>query len=145
MVDKPEEKGDIQETDIIFDCPYCSKSLAIDYRGAGLSIPCSDCGQIVPVPIPEGMELNDLDSSEEEQEIRIINLRKSLSIAEEKIAKLNAEIDELTDRRETLEKGRTENMFKLGAIVENVGLINKSMEDITKALDKIVELSKTQN
>jgi hypothetical protein len=145
MADTPEEQGNIKETDIIFDCPFCSKSLAIDYRGAGLSIPCSDCGQLVPVPIPVGMELNDLDSSEEEQEIRIINLRKSIAIAEERITKLHAEIDQLTSRRDTLERLRTNNMFNFGAITETVGIIHKSMADINVALAKIVDIAKSQD
>ncbi len=142
MADKTEEQGDIKETDIVFDCPFCSKSLAIDYRGAGLSIPCSDCGQLVPVPIPVGMELNDLDSSEEEQEIRIINLRKSISIAENRIASLQAEINEMETRRVTLEQIRTTDLFNFGAIAETVGVIRKSLKDIEIALVRVEAMTK---
>ena len=53
----------ILDTDIVFDCTFCGKSLAIDYRAAGLSVPCSDCGKLVAIPIPDGMELTDLDST----------------------------------------------------------------------------------
>ena len=55
------EGADIRDTDIVFDCPHCSKTLVIDYRGAGLQISCSECGKDVLVPIPDGMELTDLD------------------------------------------------------------------------------------
>jgi predicted RNA-binding Zn-ribbon protein involved in translation (DUF1610 family) len=55
------EGADIRDTDIVFDCPHCGKTLVIDYRGAGLQINCSECGESVLVPIPSGMELNDLD------------------------------------------------------------------------------------
>lgn len=51
----------IRDTDIVFDCPHCGKNHVIDYRGAGLPIDCSECGQQILVPIPEGMELTDLD------------------------------------------------------------------------------------
>lgn len=36
--------------DIIFNCPYCTKSLAIDERGAGARVKCVDCGKAVVVP-----------------------------------------------------------------------------------------------
>lgn len=95
MPDPVREQSVIKETDIVFDCPNCGKSLAIDYRGAGLAIPCTDCGQYVDVPIPEGMEVTDIDSSNEEQEMRILNLRRSLSGAEERIVELEARLASL--------------------------------------------------
>ena len=49
--------ADIRDTDIVFDCPHCGKNLVIDYRGAGLQINCSECGESVLVPIPDGMVL----------------------------------------------------------------------------------------
>ena len=55
------EDAEIRDTDIVFDCPHCGKNLVIDYRGAGLQINCSECGESVLVPIPDGMELADLD------------------------------------------------------------------------------------
>lgn len=50
-----------RDTDIVFDCPQCGEGLVVDYRGAGLSIHCPKCGKEVLVPIPDGMELRDLD------------------------------------------------------------------------------------
>ena len=55
------EEAEIRDTDIVFDCPHCGKSLVIDYRGAGLQINCCQCGEEVLVPIPDGMQLTDLD------------------------------------------------------------------------------------
>jgi transcription elongation factor Elf1 len=46
----------ITAADIVFDCPYCSKSLAIDRQGAGLLVTCPDCGQELLVPDPEATE-----------------------------------------------------------------------------------------
>ena len=125
--------AEIKETDIVFDCPYCGKSLAIDYRGAGLTIQCSDCGKDVPVPIPEGMELADIDSSEKEQETRIIRLRKSLAAAEFKIKQLESEMKEVNSRREILEKIRARNMFRFGSIHEKIGVIQMSMKKISES------------
>ena len=58
---QPADDVEIRDTDIVFDCPHCGKNLVIDYRGAGLQINCSQCGEGVLVPIPDGMQLNDLD------------------------------------------------------------------------------------
>jgi DNA-directed RNA polymerase subunit RPC12/RpoP len=45
--------NEIVETDIIFECPHCAKSMAIDQRGGGLMISCPDCGSRIQVPHPE--------------------------------------------------------------------------------------------
>lgn len=140
-----EETDRIRETDIVFDCPFCSKSLAIDYRGAGLTIPCSDCGNSVQVPIPEGMQISDLDSTGEEQEALILNMRRSLTVAEERIRLLEAEIDEMDERRRTLEKDRTDKMFKFGAILDKVGSIQESVRAISDSLKKIADMAGQEN
>lgn len=119
MTEEILETTEIKDTDIVFDCPHCSKSLAIDYRGAGLTIPCTDCGNYVEVPIPEGMDIADIDSSAEEQEVRILNLRRSLSSAESRIAQLEEELMAMMSRREQLEDARTNNLGSLKTIREN--------------------------
>lgn len=143
--DKPEESTEIKETDIVFDCPHCGKSLAIDYRGAGLTIPCTDCGKNVQVPIPEGMEITDIDSSEEDQEIRILNLRRSLTAAEHKVEQMSAEVEEMVTRREMLEKVRTGHIANFGVILEKVAAIQKSLDEIHKALAKIAEVARDES
>jgi hypothetical protein len=35
---------------MVFECPHCGKSLAIDERGAGMMITCPDCQERVQVP-----------------------------------------------------------------------------------------------
>jgi len=144
MAVEPAESLEIKETDIIFDCPFCGKSLAIDYRGAGLSIPCSDCGKYAQVPIPEGMELTDIDSTEEEQEIRILNLRKSLSSAHDRVRELETEIQELHTRRGSLERSRTTTMSRLATIRSRIGLIRDSMDRIDKALSDIAKAAEEE-
>jgi hypothetical protein len=128
---------EIKDTDIVFDCPHCGKSLAIDYRGAGLSVPCTDCGKYVPVPIPEGMELDDIDSTEEEQEVRILNLRRSLAAAHFRIRELEGEIIELRERRVSLEKDRADRMMRMGAILGKVGIVRDAVRRLNEALEQI--------
>ena len=142
MAEIVQESTEIRDTDIVFDCPHCGKSLAIDYRGAGLSIPCSDCGRYVVVPIPEGMELSDIDSSSQDQEIRILNLRRQLSEAEVRISDLESEVEELRTRRELLERTRTDNMFKFGSIIEKIDVIRKAQEEIGRAVKELSEAVK---
>ncbi|MDI6774784.1 MAG: hypothetical protein QME60_05240 [Verrucomicrobiota bacterium] len=142
MTDEPLETSEIKETDIVFNCPHCGKSLAIDYCGAGLAIPCSDCGNTVEVPIPNGMRIDDLDSDEGEQEGLIINLRRSLGAAEDRIKRFEAEIEELNVRRETLEKARSDNIYQFGQVLEKVGVIQKLQKQIADHLEKVSEIAK---
>ncbi len=139
MTDLPDENTDIKDTDIVFDCPHCGKSLAIDYRGAGLAIPCTDCGNPVEVPIPSGMDISDLDDSEEDKEIRILNLRRIIAQSEARIAELESELESVYERRETLEKLRSENMYRFGRITEKVDEIQSAMKTVNAALDVIMD------
>ena len=140
MADLYNDSGEIKDTDIIFDCPNCGKSLAIDYRGAGLTIPCSDCGTYVEVPIPEGMEVSDIDSTDEQQENRILNLRKSLASAETGIVDLQARVDELTLQKLNLATSHRRIHLQLNQVIENVARIEHGHEEVRCALVKISEI-----
>ena len=129
--------AEIKDTDIVFDCPYCGKSLAIDYRGCGLTIQCADCGRDVVVPIPEGMELSDIDSTPEDQELRILNLRRTLAAAEEKITEQEAAIEELGERRRELENARLEYQENAKILEEEVTAVRKALAVIYESLDRI--------
>lgn len=143
MAEEPavlDENEAIKDTDIVFDCPHCGKSLAIDYRGAGLTITCSDCGNRVEVPIPEGMELTDIDSNQEEQELRILHLRRAVTTAEFRIRQLEEENQALRDARDSLEKQRTEILMQFGAMLEQVTGSRKALADL---YDRLRALSRT--
>ena len=83
---------EIRDTDIVFDCPECGKSLVIDYRGAGLQINCSECGASVLVPIPDGMELNDLDLDPGEILKQLFATRRNYQKVELKLQALKAKL-----------------------------------------------------
>ena len=93
------EETEIRDTDIVFDCPHCGKNLVIDYRGAGLPINCGGCGEQILVPIPDGMELNDLDLNAGEVLQQLFATRRNYQKAEQEISALRAT---LTQIRETL-------------------------------------------
>lgn len=142
MAEEQKDSSEVKDSDIVFDCPHCGKSLAIDYRGAGLTIPCSDCGRNVEVPIPEGMQISDIDSTAEEQEIRILNLRRSLQNAESRIDRIEAELRDVLARRDELERSRGEYLRSGGQILERLSAIEKSMKDIGESARSIGEVAK---
>ena len=94
------ENGDeteIRDTDIVFDCPHCGKNLVIDYRGAGLQINCTECGEPVLVPIPDGMELTDLDLDPGEILKQLFATRRNYQKAEAKVEALKARLVQLQE------------------------------------------------
>jgi len=143
VAEKNDEATDIKETDIVFDCPHCGKSLAIDYRGAGLTIPCTDCGNHVEVPIPEGMDIADIDSSDEEKEIRILNLRRSLAATESHLSDLKEELESTNHRREALERIRKEKLERERLVKENLATVQRSLESLSSAVQAIADAMKS--
>ena len=91
------DEAEIRDTDIVFDCPHCGKNLVIDYRGAGLQINCSECGQSVLVPIPDGMELADLDLDSGEILKQLFATRRNYQKAELKIQALKARLVQMQE------------------------------------------------
>lgn len=88
----------IRDTDIVFDCPHCGHNLAIDYRGAGLPINCTNCGEPVLVPIPKEMKIDDLDLEPGEILKQLFATRRNLQRAEANAQGLEAQVYDLTTR-----------------------------------------------
>jgi predicted RNA-binding Zn-ribbon protein involved in translation (DUF1610 family) len=88
---------EIRDTDIVFDCPHCGKNLVIDYRGAGLQIKCSECGEGVLVPIPDGMHLTDLDLDPGEILKQLFATRRNYQKAELEIQSLKGALVQLQE------------------------------------------------
>ena len=86
---------EVPETDILFECPHCGKSLSIDPRGAGLVIRCTQCHEPVTVPIPDGMELDDFDATPEELSLQLLHARQTVSKLQERLHALEAEAAQL--------------------------------------------------
>ncbi len=91
------EGAEIRDIDIVFDCPQCGKSLVIDYRGAGLEINCSQCGAGVLVPIPDGMQLTDLDLDPGEILKQLFATRRNYQKAELKIQALKTRLNQIQE------------------------------------------------
>lgn len=86
----------IQDTDIVFDCPHCGHNLCIDYRGAGLQITCSECQEPVLVPIPDGMKISDLDLDAGELLKQLFATRRLLQRAEARAEALAMKLEAFT-------------------------------------------------
>ena len=100
--DEDDIAAEIRDTDIVFDCPHCGHNLAIDYRGAGLQINCVNCGEAVLVPIPDGMNIDDLDIEPGEILKQLFATRRNLHRAELRAGDLEERLAEQTERSELL-------------------------------------------
>lgn len=131
-----EESGsqDIKDTDIVFECPHCGKSLAIDYHAAGLSIPCTDCGKLVVVPIPDGMEISDLDNSTEDQGALIIHLREVVLDCQTRTRLLEAMVEDFKKRRSTEGFREAEISSKFEKLAHDIESISRAVDQINTAL-----------
>ena len=131
-------------TDIVFDCPHCGKSLAIDARGAGLMINCPECQLDVQVPgVPLSERQPDAAQPAAQPEVKPeqaaapapdpADLSEALQASHTKIERLVASLEEVRERRRYLEKLRSDNMARFD-------LISKELVTIQNAMDRIVAI-----
>ena len=94
----------IQDTDIVFDCPHCGHNLCIDYRGAGLQITCSECEEPVLVPIPDGMKISDLDLDAGELLKQLFTTRRLFQRAEARAEALEMKLESFSAKVAELQR-----------------------------------------
>ncbi len=125
------DMSEIREGDILFECPYCGKSMAIEAAGSGLMVPCANCGRAVQVPIPDSATPEapvaagpraEAGGGEEPQGV-IRQLDAALAVANEQVDRLVAEKEALQERRAFLEQvraGHTERLDRIAAELTTV-------------------------
>lgn len=133
--DRSEVVGEYQEGDIIFDCPECQKSIAIDPRGAGLMITCPDCRERVQVPFPEEDELALEEALGSEEQLN--EYADALSISQGKVREQMNTLEAVSKRRDFLEKMRVENMDALRVVKQEMVIIQDAVDRIASALQGI--------
>ena len=137
------ELGDIREGDILFDCPYCGKNMAIESAGAGLMVPCASCGRSVQVPIPDaGTPESPVAAvprplDDEDPQTTIRQLDAALSMANQQIDRLLAEKEALQERRAFLEQTRITNAARLEQIAAELATMQDALDRALVRLDEV--------
>jgi predicted nucleic acid-binding Zn-ribbon protein len=127
MSTKSTQETAFTENDIIFECPYCSKSMAIDKRGMGLTVNCPDCEGLVRVPTVS----EDTSSSPDSVNMPVEGLADALDESREEINELRAKIESLNELREKLETQTTIHEQKLGELRREFGTIQAALDRVS--------------
>ena len=135
-----DDKDDVQDveimpTDIVFDCPNCNHNLVVDYRAAGLQVPCSQCGTIIQVPIPDGMHLEDLDCDPGELLQQLLQTRRMLVKAELAAQQLGEKIVEMTQQVAEYRKTLHSVKARMETMQEAADLADTARKDILTLID----------
>ncbi|MGI6087771.1 MAG: hypothetical protein ACOYCD_07515 [Kiritimatiellia bacterium] len=129
---------EIHADDILFECGNCGKSLVIDRQGAGLIIRCPDCNVDLQVPIPDDVDLAEIDKSitadltgiTQTSAPDVLNLDDLPPDLQEKVRNLVLEAQELQARRAHLEKQRA-------ITASGMQMIRSLLTDIRSALEQV--------
>jgi len=132
--------SEILPTDIVFNCPHCGHSLCIDCRGAGLVIACTECAREVQVPIPEGMNVGDLDLSSEQMLGRLFHARRTLARCEQRISELEEVIASMKERRSMMEKARMTTLHHWADLSNLCQSIQHNQAEVSVALNRMLEI-----
>ena len=133
---QPSDLTEIHAGDILFDCPFCGKNMAIESAGSGLMVPCANCGRAVQVPIPDAatpeapvaaVPRPEMAEDEEPQSV-IRQLDAALGMANQQIDRLVAEKEALQERRAFLEQMRIANAERLGLIAAELSAVQEGLD-----------------
>jgi len=119
---------DFTDDDLIFECPFCSKSMAIDKRGMGLTIECPECGKQVKVPTEtETEEEDDTDVVPLPEEATTESLEPQLK----EINTLKQKLASVEKERLALEKVKEAHEDELAELRIEFGRIQSALDQIT--------------
>ncbi|MCF7837595.1 MAG: hypothetical protein K9N49_03105 [Candidatus Marinimicrobia bacterium] len=132
--------AEITENDILFDCPYCEKSLTIDRSAEGLVIQCPDCGQDVEVPpyVPPEYVATD-ETVMMTVDDRVPVLEKALAVSQAKVQELVDNLAATQRRRQTLEKARVAQVELLETIGREMVVMQNALDRVTAAIAEQAE------
>ncbi len=129
---------EIMPTDIVFDCPNCGHNLVVDYRAAGLQVPCTDCGAIIQVPIPESMHLEDLDCEPGELLQQLLQTRRLLVKAEAAAQSAGEKVVELTLQLEEYRKAMKLVRARVETLQEASRLATETRQNMLDVLNEAI-------
>ncbi|MDF3127690.1 hypothetical protein P0Y35_00630 [Kiritimatiellaeota bacterium B1221] len=126
MNEQTNEKVEFTDDDIIFECPFCSKSMAIDKRGMGLTINCPQCSGMVRVPTVS----ESTDSQPHSVNMPVDGLADALDESRDEIDDLKQKISSLESLREQLEVKSSAQDQKLTSLRREFGNIQSALDQI---------------
>ena len=134
-IEEMENAEEINADDILFSCPHCGKSLAIEGRAVGMAIFCPDCRKEIVVPSRVHI-LNEEGPIELTPDERINSLSNALQESHADNRRLSAHLSEVRKRRKYLEKLRAENIGRLEQIAAEHAMLQSSIERIADVLQE---------
>ena len=129
----------IRETDVVFACPYCEKSMVIDQQASGLMVTCPDCKEEVIVPRVSQIQ-PDHGGIQLTPDQRIESLTHALQASHEDIRRLSTHLQEVSKRRKVLEQLRTGNIRRMEQVAAELTVIQTSIDRLASILqDSVAE------
>jgi transcription elongation factor Elf1 len=137
MMAERENETEIKDDDIVFECPNCGHSLVINYKGAGLTVQCPECNHKVQVPIPEGIDVWDLDTDAGELEVK--DKQKDYSQQKKNEEETENKSTEEVPPDEPSEGNRQDlkNTKYIKALHKKVKIVRKAVNEIEEILNEI--------
>jgi len=127
MSDPAASTDEFTEDDIIFECPFCSKSMAIDKRGMGLTINCPQCNGLVRVPTIS----EDTTQTPDAVNMPVEGLADALDESRDEIQELRDQLKDLEALREKLESHSARQEKKLAELRKEFGFIQSALDQIS--------------
>lgn len=127
MTDPIIDKTEFTEDDIIFECPFCSKSMAIDKRGMGVTINCPQCSGMVRVP----MVSESTEGSPDSVNMPVEGLADALDESRDEIDELRQKISDLESLRAKMEQHCSLHEQKLTSLRREFGSIQSALDQVS--------------
>jgi len=130
------ENTGISERDVVFECPSCAKSLAIDRRGAGLTISCPQCSEPVRVPMPQDELVQHPPTDHSEEFADATELQSDLDASQKKIQELTDSLNRLASEQEKMQTQRDAQQNVIAKLRHEFSSIQMALDNIYEQLGK---------
>lgn len=131
------DSAEFTDDDIIFECPFCGKSMAIDKRGMGLTITCPKCEGLVRVPTDSEAPSAQTDSVS----MPIEGLADALEESRKELEEMKQKLSAVENLRIKLEEQSKDHEEKLTILRREFGKIQSALDQVTMT---IVDSSESQ-
>lgn len=128
--------------DIVFECPNCGKSIAVEREGEGLVIDCPGCACKIQIPHPAGGFTPGKNEHTPGQECapevgpdQIRKLLEALESSQSRIQELTVNYQEAQRRRAFLERMRAEHLGLFREMQGHLEAIRQHAEQVAALLE----------